>query len=345
MPRRLLMFLVACPVVIATMVLVPTAAVGQTDATSPRTSWGAPDLQGVWDFRTITPLERPEDLAGREFLTEEEAAAYAEGQSRRQNRDLIDSAQGGLNYAPEADGGVVPYNEFWYDRGTAVVATRRTSLIIDPPDGRLPTLTPEAQRNADAQRQMGRDEQRGRPRADSYEDRSPGNRCIQHGKAGPPINPGGYNNNMQLFQTPGHIAILNEQIHDVRIIPVDGPAHLGGQIRQWMGDSRAHWDGETLVVETTNFSGRHQQVGRPRLSSGERLSLTERFTRLDAETLVYEYTVTDPATWVRPWTAQVPMKKNPDLLYEYACHEGNYSMATILRGARLEEKAAEEAAR
>ena len=164
MPRRLLMFLVACPVVIATMVLVPTAAVGQTDATSPRTSWGAPDLQGVWDFRTITPLERPEDLAGREFLTEEEAAAYAEGQSRRQNRDLIDSAQGGLNYAPEADGGVVPYNEFWYDRGTAVVATRRTSLIIDPPDGRLPTLTPEAQRNADAQRQMGRDEQRGRPR-------------------------------------------------------------------------------------------------------------------------------------------------------------------------------------
>ena len=160
-----------------------------------------------------------------------------------------------------------------------------------------------------------------------------------------PINPGAYNNNMQLFQTPGHIAILNEQIHSVRVIPVDGPSHLGRQIRQWMGDSRAHWDDQTLVVETTNFSGRHQQVGRPRLSSGENLLLTERFTRLDAETLVYEYTVTDPATWVRPWTAQVPMKKNPDLLYEYACHEGNYSMATILRGARLEEKAAEAAAR
>ena len=281
---------------------------------------------------------------GREFLTEEEAAAYAEGQSRRQNRDLIDSARGGLNYAPEADGGVVPYNEFWYDRGTSVVSSRRTSLIIDPPDGRLPALTPEAQPSADAQREMAREEQRGRPRANSYEDRDHGDRCIQHVKAGPPISPGGYNN-MQLFQTPDHIAILNEQIHDVRIIPVGGPPHLERQIQQWMGDSRGHWEGQTLVVETTNFNGKHDQVGRPGLSSGERLTLTERFTRLDAETLVYEYTVTDPATWVRPWTAQVPMKKNSDLLYEYACHEGNYSMATVLRGARLEEKAARETAR
>ena len=322
------------------------AANGQAPGSdSPRTSWGDPDLQGVWDFRTITPLERPEDLTGREFLTEEEAAAFAEAQSRRQNRDLIDSAQGGLNYAPEADGGVVPYNEFWYDRGTSVISSRRTSLIIDPPDGRLPPFTPEAQRSADAQRELGREEQRGRPRVDSHEDRSPGNRCIQHGKAGPPINPGGYNNNMQLFQAPGYIAILNEQIHDVRVIPVNGRPHLGRQIRQWMGDSRGHWEDQTLVVETTNYNGKHQQVGRPRLSSGEHLSLIERFTRVDAETLVYEYTVTDPATWVSPWTAQVPMKKNPDLLYEYACHEGNYSMATILGGARLEEKAAEEAAR
>ena len=322
------------------------AANGQTpESAPPRTSWGAPDLQGVWDFRTITTLERPEDLAGREFLTAEEAAAYEEGQSRRQNRDLINSAQGGLQYAPEADGGVVPYNEFWYDRGTSVISSRRTSLIIDPPDGRLPKLTPEAQQSADAQREIGREEQRGRPRANSYEDRDHGDRCIQHVKAGPPISPGGYNNNMQLFQTPGHIAILNEQIHDVRIIPVAGPPHLGHQIQQWMGDSRAHWDGETLVVETTNFNGKHDQIGRPGLSSGERLTLTERFTRLDAETLIYEYTVSDPATWVSPWTAQVPMKKNPDLLYEYACHEGNYSMATVLRGARLEEKAAGETGR
>ena len=149
------------PGVIATMVLVPTAAVGQTDATSPRTSWGAPDLQGIWTFRTVTPLERPRELADKPTLTAEEAAAYEQEEARRQNRDLIDSAQGGLNYAPESEGGVVPYNEFWYDRGTAVVATRRTSLIIDPPDGRLPPLTPEGQRQADARREIGRQEQRG----------------------------------------------------------------------------------------------------------------------------------------------------------------------------------------
>ena len=312
---------------------------------SPRKSWGDPDLQGVWDFRTITPLQRPEDLIGQEFLTEEEAAVFAEVQTRRQNRDFIDSERGGLNYAPEADGGVVPYNEFWYDRGTSVISSRRTSLIIDPPDGQLPPFTPEAQRKAEAQREIGREEQRGRPRADSHEDRPLGNRCIQHGKAGPPINPGAYNNNMQLFQTPGYIAILNEQIHSVRVIPLDGQPHLEPKILQWMGDSRGHWEGQTLVVVTTNFNGQHQQVGRPSLSSGGQLSLIERFTRLDPETLVYEYTVTDPATWVSPWTAQVPMRRNPDSIYEYACHEGNYSLAVILRGARLEEQAAEEAAK
>ena len=313
--------------------------------TTAMTSWGDPDLQAVWDFRTITPLQRPEDLIGQEFLTEEEAATFAEVQTRRQNRDFIDSELGGLNYAPEADGGVVPYNEFWYDRGTSVISSRRTSLIIDPPDGQLPPFTPEAQRKAEAQREIGREEQRGRPRADSHEDRPLGNRCIQHGKAGPPINPGAYNNNMQLFQTPGYIAILNEQIHSVRVIPLDGQPHLEPKILQWMGDSRGHWEGQTLVVETTNFNGQHQQVGRPSLSSGGQLSLIERFTRLDPETLVYEYTVTDPATWVSPWTAQVPMRRNPDSIYEYACHEGNYSLAVILRGARLEEQAAEEAAK
>ena len=316
-----------------------------TGSDSLQTSWGDPDLQGVWDFRTITPLERPGDLADRAFLTEEEAAAFADIQTRRQNRDLIDSEQGGLNYAPESDGGVIPYNEFWYDRGTSVISSRRTSLVIDPSDGRLPPYTPEAQRSADAQRARGREEQRGRPRADGPEDRGTGDRCIQHGKAGPPINPGGYNNNMQLFQAPDHVAILNEQIHDVRLIPVDGPPHLGPKIPQWMGNSRGRWEGQTLVVETRDFNGRHQQVGRPRRSSGEQLVLIERFTRLDADTLIYEYTVTDPATWVSPWTAQIPMKRNPDQVYEYACHEGNYSLTTILRGARLEEKAAEAAAR
>lgn len=322
-----------------------TASAQVSNANSPRTSWGQPDLQGVWDFRTITPLQRPEALLDREFLTEEEAATFARTQSQRLNRDLIDSAEGGLNYAPEADGGVVPYNEFWYDRGTSVISSRRTSLIIDPPNGHLPPFTSEAQRAADRDRDMGREEQRGRPRADSHAARDSGDRCIQHGKAGPPINPGAYNNNMQLFQTPGYVAILNEQIHSVRLIPLANQPHLAGRIRQWMGDSRGRWDGDTFVVETTNFNGRHAQVGRPSLSSSEHLSLVERFTRVDTETLIYEYTVTDPSIWTQPWTAQLPMQKNTAQIYEYACHEGNYSMATILRGARLEELATEAAGR
>ena len=225
---------------------------GQTPG-SDSPSWGAPDLQGVWDFRTITPLERPEDLTGQEFLTEEEAAAYAEGQSRRQNRDLIDSAQGGLNYAPEADGGVVPYNEFWYDRGTSVISSRRTSLIIDPPDGRLPPLTPEGQRRAGAQRDIAREEQRGRPRADNPEDRDVGDRCIMGFNAGLPMVPAAYNNNVQLFQTSDYVVIFNEMVHNARIVPLDGRPH--GTIRQWVGDSRGRWEGNTLVVDTINFYG------------------------------------------------------------------------------------------
>ena len=312
---------------------------GQTPGSeAPRTSWGDPDLQGVWDFRTITPLERPEDLTGREFLTEEEAATFAEAQTRRLNRDLIDSEQGGLNYAPEADGGVVPYNEFWYDRGTSVISSRRTSLIIDPADGRLPPLTSEGQRRADVQREMGREEQRGRPLADKPEDRSVGDRCIMGFNAGPPMMPSAYNNNVQLFQTSDYVVILNEMVHNARIVPLNGRPH--GTIQQWAGNSRGQWDGNTLVVETINFSGETSLNG-----SGPSMHLVERFTRVDADSLNYEITVENPAIWTRPWTAQVPMKKNPDLLYEYACHEGNYSMATILRGARLEEKAAEEAAR
>ena len=318
------------------------AAHGQAQGSdSARTSWGDPDLQGIWDFRTITPLERPEDLTGQEFLTEEEAAAFAEAQTRRQNRDLIDSAQGGLNYAPEADGGVVPYNEFWYDRGTSVVSSRRTSLIIDPPDGRLPPLTPEGQRRADVQREIGREEQRGRPRADNPEDRDVGDRCIMGFNAGPPMVPSAYNNNVQLFQTSDYVVIFNEMVHNARIVPLDGRPH--GTIPQWVGDSRGRWEGDTLVVDTTNFYGETSLNG-----SGPAMHLVERFTRVDADTVNYEIAVENPDIWTRPWTAAFPLMKLDDQvpqMFEYACHEGNYSMATILRGARLEEKAAEEAAR
>ena len=347
MSHRVLVSVSAGAVLVALVSMRAAPSAAQT--TAAKTAWGEPDLQGVWDFRTLTPLQRPEELGDKEFLTEEEAATLEQEEVAQNIRLLNRPAErttAGGSVDRRADGTPGFYNNFWLDRGTTVVGTRRTSLIVDPPNGRLPPLTakaerlaalPEAQRIADARR--------GRVPAVSWEDLDPGDRCIQHGKAGPPINPGGYNNNIQLFQVPGYVAILNEQIHDVRVIPLDGRPHLGPEIRQWMGDSRGHWEGQTLVIETTNFNGRHEQVGRPTLSSGEHLSLIERFTRVDAETLLYEYTVTDPVTWVRPWTAQIPMKKNQQLIYEFACHEGNYSMPVRLSGARaMEKEAAAEAA-
>ena len=230
------------------------------------------------------------------------------------------------------------YNNFWLDRGTKVIGTRRTSQIVDPADGRLPPLTEEAQRRADSpEAQRIADARRGARPAESWTDLDAGDRCIQHAKAGPPISVGGYNNNVQLFQAPGYVALLNEQNHDVRIIPLDGRPHVGPQVIQWMGDSRGRWEGETLVVETTYFNGKHDQIGRPLLSTGEHLSLIERFTRTDPETLLYEFTVTDPTIWVSPWTAQLTMKKNPDLIYEFACHEGNYGLYNIMAGSSAEE--------
>ncbi len=336
MLRQGLLFLAAWVLVIATISVVPYSALAQ--GTQPLTAWGDPDLQGVWDFRTITPMERPEELADKATLTEEEAAAFAVAESRRVNRDLIDSEAGGLNYAAEGDGGVVPYNEFWYDRGVNVIGTRRTSLIIDPPNGRFPPLTPNGQRYMDAAREIGREEQRGRPLADKPDDRGVGDRCIMGFNAGPPMVPSAYNNNIQLFQTADYVVILNEMVHNARIVPLDGRSH--GTIRQWAGDSSGRWDNNTLVVDTTNFRQETSLNG-----SGPAMHLIERFTRVDADTLNYEVTIENPEIWTGPWTMEVPMRKNPDDVYEYACHEGNYSMATILRGARLEEIAAEEAAR
>jgi hypothetical protein len=316
--------------VIAVMVLTPFPVTGQArpgtakPSTPPRTPDGQPDLQGVWSFATLTPLERPAELAGKQVLTEQEAAEF---EKRTLERSDADRRDGGT----DADVARA-YNNFWYDRGTKIVGTRRTSLIVDPPDGRIPPLTPEAQNRLSALAEVRR-----RPAA-SWEDRSPGERCVHHPKAGPPITPGGYNNNIQLFQTAALVAILNEQIHDTRIVPLDGRPHLGPHIRQWMGDSRGHWEGDTLVIETTNFNGRMNFQG-----SAENLRLVERFTRMDADTLLYEYTVYDPTSFTRPWTVQLPMTKSSDSIFEYACHEGNYGMVGILAGARAEEKAAEAA--
>jgi hypothetical protein len=321
-------------ILIAVALLAPAPVSGQTWS-PPRTADGQPDLQGVWDFRTITPLERPVALGTKEFFTDEEAANFEKEENRRQDRDQIDPEVGGLNYPA---GGVVPYNEFWYDRGDKIVGTRRTSLIIDPPNGRLPAMTPDGKKRADLRAAEQRETQLGRPQADSWEDRPLQERCIVGLNAGPPMTPGAYNNNVQLFQTPEYVVILNEMVHDARIIPLDGRPH--GRIRQWKGDSRGRWEGNTLVVDTTNFK---RETSLP--NSSANTHLVERFARTDANTLLYEFTVEDPTIWTRPWTAVVPMRKSVDPIYEYACHEGNYAMTGILAGARAAEKAAEEAAK
>jgi hypothetical protein len=303
--------------------------------TPPRTADGQPDLQGVWDFRTLTPLERPSALGTKAFFTDAEAANFEKEENRRQNRDLNDSERGSVLYPA---GGVLPYNEVWYDRGTKIVGSKRTSLIVDPPNGRLPALTPEGQKRADLRAAWQRNNQTGNTEADSWEDRPLQERCILGLNSGPPMTPGPYNNNFQLFQTPDYVVILNEMVHDARIVPMDGRPHLN--IRQWKGDSRGRWDGNTLVVDTTNFRRETSLPG----SSGK-THLIERFTRTNANTLLYEFTVDDPSMWTRPWTAVIPMSKSEDPLYEFACHEGNYAMASILAGARAREKAAEEAAK
>jgi hypothetical protein len=294
----------------------------------PRTPDGQPDLQGIWDYRTITPLERPRDLGTKAFFIEEEAANYEKEENRRQNRDLIDPEKGGALYPP---GGVIPYNEFWYDRGTKVTGTRRTSLIVDPPDGRLPPWTAEGKKQADLRAAADRDNQTGHPHADSWEDRPLSERCLFGGNAGPPMTPGPYNNNVQFVQTPGYVVIVTEMIHSARIVPLDGRPH--GTVPQWTGDSRGHWEGDTLIVDTTNFK---RETNVPGTSANTHL--IERFTRADANTLVYQFTVDDPTMWTKPWTAIVPMQKTDGPIYEYACHEANYAMSGILAGARAQEK-------
>ena len=325
--------------------LAAAVATAQT-ATLGRTAWGDPDLQGVWDFRTITPMERPRELAGKVVLTAEEAAGYEAEQNRRQNRDLVDPTKGGAIYPPASEGGVVPYNEFWYDRGSSLAEGGRTSLIVDPPDGRIPALVPSA---AQQGRTVSVDVAGERPvrfrsggiGADGPEDRALGERCLIGFNAGPPMIPSAYNNTVQVLQTPDHVVILNEMIHDARIVPLDRRPHLEPAIRQWMGDSRGRWDGDTLVVETTNFTDKTASFN-PTIQSaagtGATLRLVERFTRTGAGTLRYEFTVHDPDTFTRPFTGVIPMTTADGPLFEYACHEGNYGMFNLLSGARVQEE-------
>ena len=310
-------FACVAALMLATLLPTPSSVIGQTTKattpwTPPRTPDGRPDFQGIWDFRTATPLERPSAFAGKEFFSSEEAAEFERQSAERNSENLT------------------VHPAFWLDYGTNVLASRRTALIVDPADGRVPPLTPAARQKAAARADVRRN-------AEGPEAFNLAERCMLFG-AGPPIVPGAYNNNIQIVQTRDTVVVFNEMIHDARIIPMDGRPHLPGHIRPLLGDSLGRWDGDTLVIETTNFTDRTRFRG-----SDENLRLTERFTRTDHATLMYEFTVDNPTAFASRWTAAYPMAKSDAHIYEYACHEGNYGLRNMLTSARFAEKAAEDA--
>jgi len=289
------------------------------------------DLEGAWSIASLTPLQRDSELGDKQFFTPEEAVAYLKRRSQELDFDRRD--------VPPDEDTARAYNQSWYDRGTKLGRNMRTSLVIDPPDGRIPPMTPEAKRrfeNAHAYFAA-------HP-ADGPEDRTLGERCLNFSQEGPPLLPGGYNNNYQIVQTPNYVAILAEMGNKTRIIPLGGRPHLPQSVSQWNGDSRGHWEGKTLVVDTTNvrFNDKsHFGVNYDGLTD-QNLRVTERFTRTDADTITYQATVNDPTVYTKPWTIEIVMSKTEDPLFEYACHEGNYGMFGILGGARADEKKAAE---
>ena len=316
--------------------LTPNWVSGQTQEpaeetwTVGRTVDGQPDLQGIWSNNNATPLERPEVLGEREYLTEKEVALMQERADQ-----IFANSSGDASFGDEvfqalltdqadfssSDTATGNYNQFWVVERDF---DNRTSLVTDPPNGRLPSLTPEAEERI-ATRKIVQE------RAYGPEDRSLGDRCITFSV---PSLVAGYNSYYQILQVPGYVVLLMEMIHDVRIIPLDGRPHIGNRIRQWHGDSRAHWEGDTLVIDTTNYSPKSYFKG-----SQDNLHVTERFTRVGPNSINYEFTVEDQATWTDSWTAMIPLKKTDDTIFEYACHEGNYGMEGILAGARALEKA------
>jgi hypothetical protein len=292
--------------------------------TTPRTPDGQPDLQGFWTNSSYSPLERPKNVT-KEFYSKEEALELEKKAAEQETEQTVAGTVADVHY---------DFTQFALDRNQSAHALNlRTSLIIDPADGRLPPLTAEGEKRAadraEAAKLVGR--------WDSAQSNELDDRCMIFVGAGPPMLPAGYNSNYQIVQAPGYVMILFEQNHDVRVIPLDGRPHIPRNMRQWTGDSRGRWDGNTLVVETTNFNGKN-----PLRGSSENLRVVERFTRLDADTIDYKFTVEDESTWTRPWTAALPLKKTVGPLFEHACHEGNYGLYNTLVGARLEEKKAAE---
>ena len=310
-------------VVIAALWLVPAVALAQ-DPAGARTPWGDPDLEGTWTNATLTPLERPRELAAKEFFTPDEALAFEKQRIEQTNADR-----------PLRAGEVGAYNDLFFERGKAL-KTRRTSLVINPADGRIPALTPAAQQKVDARRQY-----EALHPADRPEDRWLTERCILFG-ATVPMLPEPYNNNYRIIQAPGYVIILAEMNHDARIVALDGRPHLSTSVQQWVGDSRGRWDGSTLVVETTNLKfNEKSRFGVTYLNglSDEHLRVVERFTRTDANTLMYQATIDDSTVFTKPWTVELSMARTESPLFEVACHEGNYGMFNILSGHRAEERA------
>jgi hypothetical protein len=302
--------------------IVLVAAAAQVAASQRMSRTAAPDLEGVWNFATLTPLERPAQLGDREFLTDAEAASFIRDTRERNNRDRRDGG-------PEVDVARA-VNDAWFDRGTSLARVNgrlRTSLITNPANGRLPALTPSARARTAAEAA----ENRLHP-ADGPENRSLQERCLAF-NAGPPILPGPYNNYLQISQFSDHVVLLTEMIHDARIVPIGDKAPTRLNVPRWLGDPRGHWEGNTLVVDSIHFSGINDVRG-----SDDQLHLTERFTRADRDTLLYEFTVDNPTAFVAPWSAVLPMTRSDDRILEYACHEANYALVDILRGARAGER-------
>ena len=320
---------------VAQSVAAKPATAAQRNWTMPRTADGRPDLQGVWANNNATPLERPKELAGRAYLTEQEVAAlkqkanelFENGNSDAAFGDsvflsVLANVEGAKKGFTSTDGRTGDYSSVWtVERDWS----NRTSLITDPPDGRLPSMTPEAQKTQAAAAAA----RFGRPAGP--EDRSLSERCITFGS---PRLGAGYNSYFQIFQSGQEVAIVMETIHDVRHVSLDGSPHLPPSMRTWLGDSRGHWEGDTLVVDTTNYKrGVFMNV------STEKLHVVERYTRTDADTVKWEITVDDPGAWAKPWTAMIPLKHSSDAIYEYACHETNRGLMGILAGARAEDQA------
>ena len=298
--------------------------------TPPRAPDGHPLIDGAWNSASLTPLERPAVLGAKEFYTQAESAAYEKRRLDEANRDRRDGpAEVDVNRS---------YNELFYDRGTKLARTRRTSLMVDPPDGRIPAMTPQGRARAEANKAYFA----AHP-ADGPEDRPLPDRCLMFSQSGPPMIPGNYNNNYQIVQSRDHIAILAEMSNQVRVIPLDGRAPLPTKITQWAGDARGRWEGDTLVVETSNFRFNERSRFGVQYDGGltdENLHITERFTRSGQDSITYRATISDPTVYTRPWTFEVMLERSEGPLYEYACHEGNYGMSGVLAGARAQERAA-----